>query len=172
MKIVTLASALVLGASICGAAEAQTRRVPTNYGFVFAEYDHYSATGGSLNGGGIGAGWRFSRYLGAQIGGQYFRKSGVDIMNGYLEGLVYLPLASNFQLYGSIGGAYARAETSVTLLTAPPTTIKLSTSSSGYRAGVGAEYWMGRNWGLRAGFHRQNAGGVADDISVGLALRF
>jgi opacity protein-like surface antigen len=171
MKIVTLASALVLGASICGAAEAQTRRVPTSYGYVFAEYDYYSATGGSLNGGGIGGGWRFNRYLGAQLGGQYSRKSGVDITNSYLEGLVYLPLASNFQLYGSIGGAYARAEASFTAGT-PPTTFKISTSSSGYRAGVGAEYWMGRNWGLRAGFHRQNAGGVADDISVGLALRF
>ncbi len=96
----------------------------------------------------------------------------MEITNGYLEALVHLPFASNFSVYGSIGGAYARAETSVTLLTAPPTTVKLSTSSSGYRAGVGAEYWIGRNWGLRAGFHRQNAGGVADDISVGLALRF
>jgi len=69
MKIVTLASALVLGASICGGAEAQTRRAPTSYGYVFAEYDYYSATGSSLNGGGIGAGWKFGRYLGAQMGG-------------------------------------------------------------------------------------------------------
>lgn len=172
MKIIVFASALVLGASIWGAAEAQTRRSAPSYGYVFAEYDHYTATGGSLNGGGIGGGWRFNRYFGAQLGGQYFRKSGVDITNGYLEAMVHLPFASNFSVYGSVGGAYARAETSVTLLTAPPTTIKLSTTSSGYRAGVGMEYWMGRNWGLRAGVHRQNAGGVADDISVGLALRF
>lgn len=171
MKIIAFLSALVLGASISGIAEAQTRRSAPSYAYVFAEYDHYSATGGSLNGGGVGGGWRFNRYFGAQLGGQYFRKSGVDITNGYLEALVHLPFAPNFSVYGSIGGAYARAETSFTAGT-PPTTFKISTSSSGYRAGVGAEYWIGRNWGLRAGFHRQNAGGVADDISVGLALRF
>ena len=173
MKIVAFASALVLGASIYGAAEAQTRRPATvNYGYVFAEYDYYSATGGSLNGGGVGAGWRLSRHLGIQAGGQYSRKSGVDFMNGYIEGLLIMPLGPRFALNASIGGSYARAETSVTLLTAPPVTVTASTSGGGYRAGVGAEYWFAPQWSLRAGWHRQNALGVADDISAGIAFRF
>ena len=83
MKIIALSSALLVAAALCGPAEAQMRGRPfQNYGYVFAEYDYYSASGGSLNGGGIGGGWRFNRYFGAQLGGQYFRKSGVDITNG------------------------------------------------------------------------------------------
>jgi hypothetical protein len=65
MKMIAFASALVLGASISGIAEAQTRRSAPSYAYIFAEYDHYSATGSSLNGGGIGGGWRFNRYFGA-----------------------------------------------------------------------------------------------------------
>jgi len=41
MKIIALASALLLGASMFGMAEAQTRRPATiNYGYVFGEYDY------------------------------------------------------------------------------------------------------------------------------------
>lgn len=170
MKIVAFASALVLGASIFGAAEAQTRRPATvNYGYVFAEYDYYSATGGSLNGGGLGAGWRLSRHLGVQAGGQYSRKSGVDFTNGYIEGLLIMPLGQRFSLNASIGGSYARASTSFTV---GPVTTTVSTSGGGYRAGVGAEYWLAPQWSLRAGFHRQNALGVADNISAGIGFRF
>jgi len=173
MKIIALASALLLGASVFGMAEAQTRRPATiNYGYVFGEYDYYDAKGGSLNGGGIGAGWRLSRHFAVQAGGQYSRKSGVDFTNGYVEGLLLMPLGPRFTLSASIGGAYARAETSVTLLTAPPVTVTASTSGGGYRAGVGAEYWFAPQWSLRAGFHRQNALGVADDMSVGIGYRF
>jgi hypothetical protein len=173
MKIIVLASALLMGVSLFAAAEAQTRRPATvNYGYVFGEYDYFDAKGGSLNGGGIGAGWRLSRYFGVQAGGQYSRKSGVDFTNGYVEGLLLMPLSSRFTINASIGGAYARAETSVTLLTVPPTVVTVSTSGGGYRAGVGAEYWFAPQWSLRAGFHRQNALGVADDMSVGIGYRF
>jgi hypothetical protein len=34
------------------------------------------------------------------------------------------------------------------------------------------EYWLSPRWGLRLGVHRQNAGGVADEVSAGIALRF
>jgi hypothetical protein len=167
MKIVALASALLLGASICGAAEAQTRRPAPSYGYVFGEYDYYSGGGNSLNGGGLGAGWRFNRYFAAQIGGQYSRKSGVDITNGYIEGLVHLlPVASPVSLYASIGGAYA----SNSINAAPLGTV--SVSRGGYRAGVGAEYWFAPQWSLRAGFHRQNTFAVYDDISAGIGFRF
>ncbi|MES2473907.1 MAG: outer membrane beta-barrel protein [Pseudomonadota bacterium] len=165
MKIVAFASALVLGASICGAAEAQTRRVPS-YGYVFGEYDYYSGGGSSLNGGGLGAGWRFNRYFAAQIGGQYSRKSGVDFTNGYIEGLVHLlPVNSRVSLYGSIGGAYASQS-----LNSPLGTVSLS--RGGYRAGVGGEYSFAPQWSFRASFHRQNTFSVFDDFGVGLGYRF
>lgn len=172
MKIITAASAILFTLVLCGAAQAQMRSRPVqNYGYLFAEYDHYSASGGSLNGGGLGVGWRLNRYFAVQAGGQYSRKSGVDYTNGYAEALLHMPFTPRFSLYGSIGGAYAQAETSFTAGT-PPTTFKISTSSSGYRAGAGMEYWMTPEVSLRAGYRRQNALFVADDISVGLGLRF
>ncbi|OJT95069.1 MAG: hypothetical protein BGN82_01475 [Alphaproteobacteria bacterium 65-7] len=156
----------LLFAGLAGTAEAQprARQQSPSYGYVFAEYDYYSG-GGSLNGGGLGAGWRINRYLGLQGGGQYTRKSGVDITNAYLEALMAFPLTQRLGVYASIGGAYAEASAS-----AGPVTVSIG--RSGYRAGVGLEYWLTQSWGLRAGFHRQNAGGVADDIGVGIAYRF
>jgi hypothetical protein len=171
MKIVMAALAALL--VTCVAAQAQRLRArEVSPFYLFGEYDYYSGGGASSNGGGGGLGWNFNRYLGLQAGGQYLKKSGVDLTNFYGEVKLSLPLANNFSVYGSIGGAYASASGSVTLLTSPPTTVSVSSSSSGYRAGVGAEYWLGEHWGLRAGFHRQNAGGVADDISAGIAFRF
>jgi len=43
---------------------------------------------------------------------------------------------------------------------------------TGYRASLGFEYWFWEHVGLRAGYHRQNAGGVADEMGAGLAFRF
>lgn len=166
MKTIAWASVLLAAASITTMAQAQTPRPATSYGYVFAEYDYYSATGGSLNGGGIGAGWRFNRYLAAQIGGQYSRKSGVDVTNGYVEGLLHLlPTGSRASLYGSIGGAYASNSVNTPLGVG-------SLSRGGYRAGVGAEYRIAPQWSLRAGWHRQNTFQVWDDISVGIGYRF
>jgi len=158
--------AALLLAGMSGVADAQPRgRQPSpSYGYVFGEYDYYSG-GGSLNGGGLGAGWRINRYLGLQGGGQYASKSGVDFKNGYIEALLAWPLTQRIGLYASLGGAFAEASTSF----GP---ISVSTSGGGYRAGAGLEYWLTPRWGLRAGFHRQNALGVADDISLGIAYRF
>jgi hypothetical protein len=150
---------------LCGAAQAQMRSRPVqSYTYLFAEFDHLSG-GGSMNGGGLGAGWRMNRYFGLQAGGQYFKKSGTDFTNGYIEGLLHMPFTPRFSLYGSIGGAYGRSETSTILG-------KFSSKGSGYRAGVGMEYWMSPGLSLRTSFHRQNAVGVVDDISVGLGFRF
>lgn len=166
MKIIALASALLAGASLFSMAEAQTRRPAPSYGYVFGEYDHYSGGGTTLNGGGLGAGWRFNRFFAAQVGGQYTRESGVDITNGYIEGLIHLlPSASRVSLYGSIGGAYVSNSINSPLGT-------VSISRGGYRAGIGAEYWFAPQWSLRAGWHRQNTFAVYDDISVGIGYRF
>lgn len=153
-------------AGLCAAAEAQvrSRSAPSSFGYVYGEFDHYSG-GGTLDGGGIGAGWRFNKYLGLQGGGQYARKSGVDFKNGYVEALLSYPVTQRLGVYASIGGSYADVSTSV----GP---ISVSTSGSGYRAGVGVEYWLTQRWGLRAGFHRQNALGVLDDFGIGFAYRF
>ncbi len=81
-------------------------------------------------------------------------------------------MTERFSVYGSLGGTYAEASGSITTLSFPPTTVQVTNTATGYRAGIGAEYWLGEHWGLRAGWHRQNAGGVADDIGVGIAFRF
>jgi opacity protein-like surface antigen len=167
-----IAAALLAALVMAPAAQAQMRprQDPQSYLTLFGEYDHFRDAG--LDGGGGGLGWTLNRYLGLQAGGQYFRKSGVDLTNLYGEVKLSWPLADRLSVYASIGGAYAEGSASVTLLTFPPRTVTVSTSASGYRAGLGAEYWLSNHWGLRAGWHRQNTGGVDDDISAGIAFRF
>lgn len=163
MKFAAAALAGMLGLCLSGTAEARS------YSYVFGGYDYFDAKGGSLNGIGIGGGWRPAKYWALELGGHYAKKSGVNFYNGYLQALVILPIASDFSVFASIGGSYAKASTSVTV---GPTTFTVSQSGSGYRAGFGAQYWLAPDWGLRATFHRQNAGGVADDIGIGVTYRF
>lgn len=172
MKIAAAVLAALL--SSCVVAEAQ-RLAPRGLSafYLFGEYDYYSDTsGGSQSGGGAGLGWDYNRFLGVQAGGQFLSKSGVDLTNIYGEVKLSWPLSDAFSVYASLGGAYAEASGKVTLLTAPPTTVSVTNTATGYRAGLGAEYWLSPHWGLRAGWHRQNAGGVADDIGAGIAFRF
>lgn len=174
MKILVVG--LVALVALCETAQAQSmrgREPSPSYFSIFGEYDYYADTSSnSQSGGGAGIGWTINRYFGLQGGGQFLSKSGIDLTNLYAEAKLSWPVTPNFSLYVSAGGAYADASATVTLLTAPPTTFTVSTSATGYRAGLGAEYWLGKHWGLRAGWHRQNAGGVADDIGVGVAFRF
>ena len=74
-----------------------------------------------------------------------------------------------FTLHGSIGGAYLNQSVRTTVLGTP---ITVSASQSGYRAGVGAEYWFAPQWSLRASYHRQNTFAVLDNISAGIGFRF
>lgn len=169
-----LVAALVALLSSCVAAQAQ-RLAPSDLSafYIFGEYDYYSDTdGASQSGGGGGVGWNYNRFLGVQAGGQFISKSGVDLTNIYGEVKLSWPLSNNLSVYASLGGAYAEASGKVTLLTFPPSTVNVTNTATGYRAGLGAEYWLSPHWGLRAGWHRQNAGGVADDISAGIAFRF
>lgn len=114
-----------------------------------------------------------NHYLGFQGGAQYLTKSGISLTNIYAEAKLSWPITNDFSVYASLGGAYAEAAATLTVATLPtPTKVNISQSATGYRAGLGAEYWLGNHWGLRTAWHRQNAGGVADDISVGIAFRF
>lgn len=122
-----------------------------------------------MNGISLGGGYRPSKYWALQVGGQYAQDSGIDFYNGYLEGLAIMPLASDLSVFASLGLAYGKAETSVTLLGVKVTA---SQTGSGWRAGLGAQYWITPNWGLRATIHRQNVVGVANDIGMGIAYRF
>jgi opacity protein-like surface antigen len=169
MKIfaATLTAVALLGST----AQAQMVSRDTPYFYLFGEYDHYTDSS-SLNGGGGGLGWSLNRYLAVQAGAQYFRKSGFDITNFYGEVKLSLPLTERLSVYASAGGAYAEASTGVTLPTAPPINVTVSKSGSGYRAGLGAEYWFSKNWGLRAGWHEQDTDGKAGDLGVGIAFRF
>jgi hypothetical protein len=171
MKIIAAALAALL--ETCAGAQAQ-RADPRDLSsfYIFGEYDYYSdSASASQSGGGGGLGWNFNRFLGVQAGGQYLSKSGVDLTNIYGEVKLSWPLTERFSVYGSVGGAYAEASGTVTQLTFPPRTVNVTNTATGYRAGIGADYWLGEHWGLRAGWHRQNAGGVADDIGVGIAFR-
>jgi hypothetical protein len=159
MKFAAAALAGLLGLCLSGTAQAR------DYTYVFGGYDYYDAKGGSLNGIGLGVGWRPSKYYAVELGGQYAKKSGVNFYNGYIQALGILPVANNLSLFVSLGGSYAQASTDIGPIT-------ISTNSSGYRAGIGAQYWIAPNWGLRASWHRQNALYVADDIGINVTYRF
>jgi hypothetical protein len=164
------AAVLAAGIGFNGAAEAQVFRPPagtasTRFFYGTAGYDHYSASGSSLDGGGLGLGWRIGRYLGLEGGGQYLRSSGVDVINGYAEAQLLLPIGSRASIFAAAGGAYAHASTSVLGGT-------VTSNSTGYRAGFGLEYWLAPRWGARFTVHRQNTGGVIDNYGVSLAYKF
>jgi len=167
MGIGRIALALLLGLCATDAAQAQSRRAGSDqtYGYIFADFAHLSAPGLTFDGGGIGGGWHFTRYVGIQAGGHYFSKSPVELTSGYVEGMLTYPVTDSFSIYGALGGSYmhGKASTGSTTITG---------NSTGYRASIGIEHWFGRNFGLRAGYARQNAGWVADELDVGLALRF
>lgn len=172
MKIIAAALAALLAA--CAVAEAQRarpREVPPSYFYLYGEYNYYTDSS-DLRGGGGGLGWNINRHLGLQAGGQLLNATGVDVTNIYAEAKLSWPLTDNFSVYASAGGAYADASSNVTLLTFPPRTVSVSKSSTGYRIGLGVDYWLGENWGLRANWHQQNVGGVGSDIAAGIVFRF
>ena len=168
-------------AALCLPAHGQARQKPVQHFYIFGEYDYYTDSS-KLRGGGAGLGWNFNRYIGVQAGAQFLNSKITNISNSgydytanttifYGEAKLSLPLTSRFSLFGTAGLANGETEA---ILKAPNTSsgINASQNATGYRLGVGAEYWITNYVGLRAGWHQQNAGGVMRDISGGLAFRF
>ena len=163
-------TALIAAIASCETANAQIFRPSAatssaRFFYGTAGYDHYSASGGSLDGGGLGLGWRINRWLGLEGGGQYLRGSGADVFNGHAEVLLHFPIGSRASIFAAAGGAYAHVSSTV-----GPVTV--TSNSTGYRAGFGLEYWLAPRWGARFTAHRQNTGGVIDNYGVSLAYKF
>jgi opacity protein-like surface antigen len=165
IKEATLAA--LLGICVAGSAQAQMRSSTPGqtYGFVYGEFSHLDTPGLIADGGGGGLGWHFTRYLGIQGGAEYFRKTPLDLTSANVELMLTYPANENFSLYGALGGSYVHGTASVG-------SVSITRQSTGYRASVGMEYWFTRHLGLRAGYHRQNAGGTADELGIGIAYRF
>ena len=174
----------VILTALCLSAEAQPRHrqsQPSRF-YVFGEYDYYTDSS-DFTGAGVGLGWNFTRYFGLQAGVQ-FLTSTVQIPNSsviadsdatvfYGEAKFPVPLTDNFSIYGTAGLAYADTTARLTTVYGTPyIPSSLSASSTGYRLGIGAEYWFTDNWGLRAGWRRIEIDGTGSDIGVGIALRF
>ncbi len=184
MKIIAAALAVV---TVLGSpALAQMRaREPSPF-YLYGEYNYYTDSS-DLRGGGGGLGWNFNRYLGLQGGVQFLTSSqsaggalpsiasntvDLDATVLYGEAKLSLPLTDSLSVYASAGGAYTDGSISVALLTSPPSKFSVSRSATGYRIGLGTEYWISRQWGLRASWHQQNSGGVSSEIGAGIAFRF
>jgi opacity protein-like surface antigen len=146
-------------------AQAQPRGYSPTYAFVYGDYAQLSGNGLKLDGGGGGIGWHFMRYVGIQGGGEYFHKGALDWSTANAELMLTYPATDKFSLYAGLGGGYVHA--AATAGTAP-----ISGNSTGWRAGLGMEYWFSKPFGLRAAYHRQNVGVVSDEMNVGLAFRF
>jgi len=186
MKIIAAALAALASLSSPAQAQMHARDAAPSHFYLYGEYDYYTDSS-DLRGGGGGLGWNFNRYLGLQAGAQFLASTqslvsapsllasnvvNVDATVLYGEAKLSWPLTDRLSVYASAGGAYSDASASVTLLTAPPATVSVSKSATGYRIGVGGEYWFSRHWGLRASWHQQNAGGVGSEIGAGIAFRF
>lgn len=171
-------------AALCLSATAQPRQTQSQPGrfYVFGEYDYYTDSS-DFRGGGAGLGWNFNPYVGLQGGAQFLNTSisnvGNTSFNGdanstvvYGEAKLSLPLTDSFSLYGTAGLAYGDTELTLTSPSAYPYSVSASKDATGYRLGLGAEYWFSRRWGLRASWHQMDVDGVASDVSVGVAFRF
>jgi len=186
---VRIIAAILAVATLFGSpalAQVRAREAPFSHFYVYGEYDYYTDSGKARGGGG-GLGWNFNRYLGLQGGAQFLSSSqsaggtlpsiasntvDLDATLLYGEAKLSWPLTDGLSVYASVGGAYTDASASVTLMTSPPATVSVSKSATGYRIGLGTEYWFSRHWGLRAGWHQQNAGGVGSEVAGGIAFRF
>ena len=155
----------MLAIDAAGAAEARTRLTQPSHFYVFGEFAHLDAPGIGMDGGGIGLGWHITQYLGIEGGGEYFRKTPLDLTNGHIEAMLSYPVTETFLIYASAGGAYVHGSANLG-------NGSITRQSSGPRVGLGVEHWFADHWGLRAAYHRQNAGGVADDLNIGVAFRF
>jgi opacity protein-like surface antigen len=186
MKIIAAALAVVTMLGSPALAQTRMREAPFSHFYLYGEYDYYTDSS-DFRGGGGGLGWNFNRYLGVQGGAQFLSSSqsaggalpsiasnrvDLDATLLYGEAKLSWPLTDRLSVYASAGIAYADGSVGVTLMTAPPATVSVSRSATGYRIGLGTEYWFGRHWGLRASWHEQNAGGVGSDIGAGIAFRF
>jgi len=167
MGIKETALATLFGVCVAVSAQAQMRspRPSQSYGFVYGEFSHLDSPGLAVDGGGGGLGWHFTRYLGIQGGAEYFRKTPLDLTSANAELMLTYPANDKFSLYGGLGGSYVHGTASVG-------SVSVTRQSTGYRASVGMEYWFAGHFGLRAGYHRQNAGGLTDEMGVGVAYRF
>jgi len=176
MKII--AAALAALAVQASPMQAQVRAREPSRLYIYGEYDYYTDSG-SARGGGGGLGWNFNRYLGLQAGAQFLSSSysgiayaNVDATLVYGEAKLSWPLTDNLSVNASAGLAYTDATASITSPYSPSTVYLTSRSATGYRIGVGTEYWLSRHWGLRVSWHQHNAGGVGSDLGAGIAFRF
>jgi opacity protein-like surface antigen len=185
MKIIAAALAAVVMLGSPAHAQMRSRAAPFSHFYLYGEYNYYTDSS-DLRGGGIGLGWNFSRYFGLQAGAEFLSADqpapgppvttsntvNVDATTLYGEAKLSWPLTDSLSVYASAGGAYGDATSSVTLVISPSAPVTVSRSATGYRIGLGTEYWFTRHWGLRAGWHQQNAGGVGSEIAGGIAFRF
>jgi len=179
VKIATIT--LAITAALCLSAYGQARQKQPSRFYVFGEYDYYTDSS-DLRGGGAGLGWNINRYVGLQAGAQILNSAIKNVGNSgydfaanstivYGEAKLSLPVTGSFSVYGTAGLANGDSEAVLTSLSTS-SGFSASQNATGYRVGVGAEYWITRHIGLRASWHQQNVGGVMGDLGAGIAFRF
>ena len=181
-KVKIATTTLAIMAALCLSAHGQARRPQPSHFYVYGEYNYFTDSS-KLRGGGVGLGWNFNRYIGLQAGAEFLNSNVQNIGNSgfdrndnttilYGEAKLSLPVTDRFSLYGTAGLANGEADIIFISPSSYPSGISASQNATGYRVGVGAEYWITRHVGLRASWHQQNVGGVLSDIGAGLSFRF
>lgn len=159
----------LLAMSIGAGQAAPTRSSSKPDWYIGGGYDRYTASGTNFDAGTVLGGWHFNRYVSVEVGGQFASVNGVSLTNLFADLEGHVPISRGLSLFGAIGGAYADESVSASI---SGSTITISQSGSGYRAGGGLDFWFTPHWGMRAGYFHQNAIGSADDLSLSIRYRF
>ncbi len=158
-RFMAAVAATFILASASAAMAAPLPFTTTNFSFG---YDHFSGSGAKLDGGNLGLGWRFGRFVGFEFGGDYATGRGTKFGNMYLEAQGVLPIRGGLHLFASAGGAYAGTWAGV----------GGSRWGTGYRVGGGVEYDLTSFWAIRGAYHYQNALAKLSNYSLGVVLKF
>jgi OOP family OmpA-OmpF porin len=117
-------------------------------------------------------GYQINRTFAAELGYSNLfdkRVSGVnvEVTAWELVGLARMPLATNFSVFGKLGFAMWDAEVSTGI-----PGLSASDDGTDLTFGVGLQYDLNRNFGIRGQWQRYDVSEDADVLSIGVVYRF
>lgn len=113
----------------------------------------------------IFGGYTINRNFSAELGyGMLFDKGGVEITSLELSGVASYPLTNNFSIFGKLGFARVTVEA-----------LGIDDDDTDLTYGLGVQYDVSRNLGIRGQWQRYKQDVLVDDVdvlSVGVIYRF
>jgi OOP family OmpA-OmpF porin len=113
-------------------------------------------------------GYQINRTFAAELGyGMLYDKGDVEVTAWELVGLAKMPIGTNFSVFGKLGFAMWEAEQRNV-----PFFGTIKDDGTDLTFGIGLQYDVSRNLGVRAQWQRYDVDADADLLSIGLIYRF